>query len=268
MRNSPLRHALAVLRLEIGYKQGEMAKLVGCARATIQAVELGQLKLSETLANKIALATGVEFEWLIWNRMNEPIRLSIETSSLASQVLGREMNYTGYTREIFDLVQQHRQEKPDPRSIWGGISDGFVDYARLRAIVESARSRHMHELATYKVNKFLEELQAEFGFDEQVVDLRTVHEEHDPEAYEKASKFVLTEWSLAQQFKRVMHDERAPETIPEAEREVIETLKRYFTTNSPYAQNKVPTFAERFAKAQADDFADMEQRLRDQGTPL
>jgi transcriptional regulator with XRE-family HTH domain len=65
MRQSPLRHRLAILRTTIGLTQKELAALVGCSTPTIQAVELGKLKLSEGLAERIALQTGIALPWLL-----------------------------------------------------------------------------------------------------------------------------------------------------------------------------------------------------------
>jgi transcriptional regulator with XRE-family HTH domain len=65
MRNSPLRHTLAVLRTTIGLTQKEMAELVGRSTRTIQAIELGQLSLGEDLALRIGEATGVDVNWLL-----------------------------------------------------------------------------------------------------------------------------------------------------------------------------------------------------------
>ncbi len=65
MRPSPLRHPVAVLRTIIGLGQKHLADLCSCSTRTIQAVELGNLKLSETLATKIAEATGASTAWLL-----------------------------------------------------------------------------------------------------------------------------------------------------------------------------------------------------------
>lgn len=73
MRLSPLRHALAVLRTTIGLTQKELADLVGRATRTIQAVELGNLSLSDSLGYELASKTGVSLEWLIKNKPGSPI---------------------------------------------------------------------------------------------------------------------------------------------------------------------------------------------------
>ena len=72
MRPSPQRHTLAVLRTMIGITQKEMAAILECSTPTIQAVELGKLKLSPGLAQRVAFQTGVGIEWLLANDISKP----------------------------------------------------------------------------------------------------------------------------------------------------------------------------------------------------
>jgi transcriptional regulator with XRE-family HTH domain len=58
------RHNLARLRKELEITQTELARLLRCSSATIRAVEIGKLPLSESLAERIAAATGVDPIWL------------------------------------------------------------------------------------------------------------------------------------------------------------------------------------------------------------
>ena len=53
MRLSPQRHTLAVLRTVIGITQKEMAEILECSTATVQAIELGKLKMSMKLAGNL-----------------------------------------------------------------------------------------------------------------------------------------------------------------------------------------------------------------------
>jgi transcriptional regulator with XRE-family HTH domain len=46
-------HWIAKLRLQHGVTQKQLAKAAGCSPSTIQAIELGKLKLSAQLAKKI-----------------------------------------------------------------------------------------------------------------------------------------------------------------------------------------------------------------------
>ena len=72
MRPSPLKHVLAVLRTTIGLTQKEMAALLGVSTPTIQAIELGKLKLSDRLAEKICYETGVNSCWILSNDVQIP----------------------------------------------------------------------------------------------------------------------------------------------------------------------------------------------------
>lgn len=65
MRRSPYRHPLAVLRLGLGLGQKEMARLLGCSVATVQAIELKRLALSGRLAQAASDQTSVSAEWLL-----------------------------------------------------------------------------------------------------------------------------------------------------------------------------------------------------------
>lgn len=53
MRISPQRHTLAVLRTVIGITQKEMAGILECSVPTVQAIELGKLKMSLKLAGNL-----------------------------------------------------------------------------------------------------------------------------------------------------------------------------------------------------------------------
>jgi transcriptional regulator with XRE-family HTH domain len=74
MRVSPLRHPLAILRTIIRLTQKEMADLVQRSPRTIQAIELGQLPLSEELAMVIAQETGIDAGWLLEKNPATPPR--------------------------------------------------------------------------------------------------------------------------------------------------------------------------------------------------
>src|SRR5436190_20090699 len=101
MRPSPLRHSLAVLRSFLGLTQKEMADLVECSTPTIQAIELGKLKLSEKLGVTLATKTGVSLDWLMSNDVTAPI-----------------VNPRGepYTKEAFEFIRAH--DFADPHRIF------------------------------------------------------------------------------------------------------------------------------------------------------
>ena len=73
MRQSPLRHTLAVLRKTIGPEmtQKELARLANRSVVTIQKIELCRPghTLSEGLAHEIAARVGVSFDWLMRNNV-------------------------------------------------------------------------------------------------------------------------------------------------------------------------------------------------------
>ena len=70
---SKLSHNLARFRHEHGLSQADVAKLVGCARITIQSVERGLLDLSPKLAAKVQGALGIPAGWLILNDLSTPV---------------------------------------------------------------------------------------------------------------------------------------------------------------------------------------------------
>src|SRR5262245_21669193 len=74
MPDSPRRHTLALLRLALSQTQGEFEALLGCSRPTIQAIELGKLRLSQKLAQRVAEQTGVDLHWLLENDTAKPMK--------------------------------------------------------------------------------------------------------------------------------------------------------------------------------------------------
>jgi transcriptional regulator with XRE-family HTH domain len=68
-----LRHSLALLRQQLGkMTQKELAELAGCKRTSIQAIELGKLKLSPKLTHRISRATGANYSWLLEGNPSKP----------------------------------------------------------------------------------------------------------------------------------------------------------------------------------------------------
>jgi transcriptional regulator with XRE-family HTH domain len=64
MRTPARKHVLCILREIIGLTQKQLAQLVGASRPTIQAIELGHLRLSDHLAHRVSEETGVSVHWL------------------------------------------------------------------------------------------------------------------------------------------------------------------------------------------------------------
>ena len=151
--NEP-KHVLAVLRRILGLKQKEMANLVGCSTATIQAVEYGKLVLSEKLAVEVQRQTGVDLTWLRSNDVLKPA-----------------LNRVGgpYTKALFEQTQAQTFLKTRVRDLeTDGVTIRFEIsrlVARLACGACAAIKAGKYPLFIYKYSKALEDLQKEFGGD-------------------------------------------------------------------------------------------------------
>lgn len=157
MRPSPLRHPLAVLRQIIGISQGELAVLVGKSRATIQAVELRKLNLSEELGLKIALETGVSARWLL---DGDPAVAPWVDSLLGPQK---------FSKETFERRRANRADA-ESEEILHRLVFPEITAARFIAIYEAALEHPDRNLATYRTEKFLQALEKEFGISKERLD--------------------------------------------------------------------------------------------------
>jgi DNA-binding XRE family transcriptional regulator len=150
MRTSPQRNTLAVLRVLLGIGQKQMGELVGRSMRTIQAVELGQLKLSEELAVEIARQTGVSLDWLTAGDVSKP-----------------PVTWNGkpYSKKNFEEAQAALAVK------WGQREEhGFWTYTCLASHIMhycmaamSALERGKFQLFQYKAARALVELGEQFG---------------------------------------------------------------------------------------------------------
>jgi DNA-binding XRE family transcriptional regulator len=73
MSASKNSHVLSVLRKNLALRQSELAEMLGCAKATITSIEVGRLKLSESLADRIVAVTGCDRDWLLANDITVPM---------------------------------------------------------------------------------------------------------------------------------------------------------------------------------------------------
>ena len=117
MRLSPHRHTLAVLRTTIGLTQKQMAELAECSPPTIQAIELGKLKMSDRIAKLLLFNTGISIDWLIAN----------DTTTPPTEAISKKP----YTKESFE---QHRAglfapNRGDFRALYS-LFDLWTMYAR------------------------------------------------------------------------------------------------------------------------------------------
>src|SRR5687767_7837531 len=67
------KHAVAALRAALNLTQQQMASLAGVSKPTIQAIELGKLKLSGRVAAQISNETGAAVAWLMRGEPTQPI---------------------------------------------------------------------------------------------------------------------------------------------------------------------------------------------------
>ncbi len=132
MRCYDSRHTVAVLRKIAGLSQGELAAMVGRSKRTIQAIEIGRLKLSEDLAVKIAHETGVTVQWLLEGDYNTPPRVAFSDSP--------------FSRKIFEDTQAAitAGKNPNPLAInlsnEGDISLELAPVAMMAKLVEQTNS--------------------------------------------------------------------------------------------------------------------------------
>src|SRR5260221_5638350 len=92
MRHSLSKVNLVRLRSIIGLTQEDLSKVLGCSRMTIQAIESDKLRLSEKMAAKIALHTGVSMRWLLANNCKLAPMCERDPES-------------PYTREIYQMTR-------------------------------------------------------------------------------------------------------------------------------------------------------------------
>jgi transcriptional regulator with XRE-family HTH domain len=153
MRSSALRHPLAVLRQVIGKSQKEMAELVGKTAATIQAIELKKLNLSEDLAAKIEEETGVSAAWLLDGDVNRPIRNRFGAS---------------YLTDDYELARAKRSKLPahiDALSMASCHVMGLQNGERLARVFAAAMRAKpsKFQVAMFLADKWLEEMEQKFG---------------------------------------------------------------------------------------------------------
>jgi DNA-binding XRE family transcriptional regulator len=148
MRVSPQSHTLAVLRILVGLTQKEMAAVLHCSTPTIQAIELGRLKLSEKLAGLASLKTGINLAWLLENDVIKP---PIDTK-------GRP--YTKATFEEFQAIADIKKDPQMENEIALFCRDQIV--GRLHALLLRAYLNNDTDLCAYKLSKAFEELEKQF----------------------------------------------------------------------------------------------------------
>jgi transcriptional regulator with XRE-family HTH domain len=126
-----------------------MAELLGCSASTVHSVESGRLKLSDSLALRMSLVTGVNVDWLLRGDTSKP-----PTS----------FHHHPYSRSEFEDWQLSKTKWPRLTKTQRAI-DIVACFAELHAILESAykRGRGDYEMARQEVLVAIKELRARFG---------------------------------------------------------------------------------------------------------
>lgn len=157
MRNSPLRHPVAVLRQALGLNQKQFADLIVRSRPTVQAVELCKLPLSEKLAEDISNATGIDPGWLLAGDPEKPIR---------------HMNGHPYNPGDFEIwraeqnlrssgVAEVKPENPDSLLARDQKIYGEIFAAILRSALRAGMTKHA--IAKHRIEDFAKDMAREFG---------------------------------------------------------------------------------------------------------
>ena len=149
MRLSPLKHTLAVMRILVGLTQKEMASVLECSKPTIQAIELGKLKMSDRLAELASLKTGISLDWLLDNDVNKPV----------VDVAG-----DPYAKVTFEKYQAQSGFQND--TLGGAISNVYcymTNIGRLEALILRAFTDDKMPLCSYKLALAFDKLEDEFG---------------------------------------------------------------------------------------------------------
>lgn len=148
-------HKIATIRKGIDYTQAQFGGLIGRSRPTVQAIELGKLRLTEELAQKVSEETGVSLKWLL---EEDP-----DTEPYSEMGAG----HAPWNREIFEHIQASKHPVHFVRS------QGQVDSAAIAIesiidwlpIFSAATKTGKNYLALYHLSKFLRDMRNKFGED-------------------------------------------------------------------------------------------------------
>src|SRR5262249_2739314 len=141
------------------YDQKDFAELIGCSRDTVVSLEATKwvraakgrkrdggprLRLSPSLAYRIARATGVSLPWLLDNDRDAPI-----------------VNYAGrpYTKEDFKRATKHFGKRKFLRNYVGRV------HAQIEEIMSSAIEKGLAAEAVMKIERCRAQGCCEFGWD-------------------------------------------------------------------------------------------------------
>ena len=148
MRPSPQRHTLAVLRTVIGLTQKEVASLLECSVPTVQAIELGKLRMSMKLAGALFNQTCVNLDWLMNDDVSKP---------------PTDYEDNPYTRQTFEQAQamlhSPPQDSSDVRRSLFYVRACFRNAVDQIAILYARAYRESRvQMCDYKISDALDEL--------------------------------------------------------------------------------------------------------------
>jgi hypothetical protein len=171
MRPSPFRVPLALLRNELGLGQKEFGELIERGRPTIQAIELGKLRLTEDLAAKVSAQTGISARWLLEGTPDTPM-VTPEGKPYTKEIfetLQARPKARGLTLEIQSQRSSHTRgptdEMEDPKELEMLYIRGVYVCADWFPMYSAATKAGKREIVEHLTLKFLEQMRKRFGFD-------------------------------------------------------------------------------------------------------
>jgi transcriptional regulator with XRE-family HTH domain len=121
----PPLHSLRALRVFLDYRQRQMADLLEISLDTYKALELGRRPLTGKMAARIAVKTGVDYEWLTRNQPGEEIRWESGQPSTAVEIEKAQRKAQFKLAHNFHLLRHERTELAQALFLLCVISDDY-----------------------------------------------------------------------------------------------------------------------------------------------
>ena len=146
MRPSSCKSTLTVMRSVAGITMQQLADVIGCNRQSLQQIELGRLKMSKHMAERISGHTGVSMNWLLANRYRVP------------PVCLRDPDEP-FTREVYRQTRaQVAEPRVHPLDVRAMENVLAIAYHQLNAAAEEAYRADENIRYSFEVREFLEAL--------------------------------------------------------------------------------------------------------------
>jgi len=141
------QHTVRVLRKLCGLSQAELAQIIDCARLTVHGLEAGKLKLSDKMAERIALHTGISAGWLLANNPKRKPVCQFDSARL-------------FTKEVFEMRRAEvLDSRTDPVDLFLLSRTVESSCSRLRGCARAAYCSDEIIYFNYKVRQFLEDVE-------------------------------------------------------------------------------------------------------------